>query len=199
DKYAALGAWADARSVLEAEYPRVDEPMREPGVVSAPEHALLAYYRAFVREQLGLASADDYRRAAALPTAYIFPSRASTYAVLRSALRANGDDASARFLLGSLYLSGGLVDEAIDEWQRARALRPAIPTLHRDLGLTLLLGKGDAEEARRVFEEGLAHDPRNVEIYEGLDRVLSMLSAPADTRVAALRRYPSQTDMPPGL
>src|SRR5437867_1403368 len=199
DHYAALGAWADARDLLEREYPPVEEPMREPGVASLSEHALLAYYRAFAREQLGLASADDYRRAAALATPYVFPSRASTYAVLRSALRAKGDDANARFLLGSLYLSGGLVDEAIGEWQRARALRPAIPTLHRNLGLALLLAKGDAEQARRVFEEGVAHDPRNVEIYEGLDRVLSALSASADARVAALRRYPPQTDMPPGL
>jgi len=199
DQYAALGAWADARDVLEHDDPPVDESMREPGVVSPPEHALLAYYRAFVLEHLGRPAAEDYRRAAALSTAYVFPGRASSYAVLRSALRADGNDADARFLLGSLYLSGGLVDEAIGEWQRARVLRPAIPTLHRNLGLALLLGKGDAAEARRVFEEGVTHDVRNVEIYEGLDRVLSALGAPAGERVAALRRYPSQRDMPPGL
>src|SRR5207247_4312739 len=144
-----------ARDVLEHDYPSVDESMREPGVASPSEHALLAYYLAFVREQLGRPAADDYRRAAALSTACMFPSRASSYAVLRSALRADADDANARFLLGSLYLSGGLVDEAIGEWQRARALRPGIPTLHRNLGLALLLGKGDVVEARRVFEEGV--------------------------------------------
>ena len=199
DEYAALGAWADARDLLEREYPAVEEPMREPGVVSPSEHVLLAYYRAFARERLGLPAAGDYRRAAALPAPYVFPSRASTYAVLRSALRADADDSMARFLLGSLYFSGGLVDEAIGEWQRARALRPAIPTLHRNLGLALLLGTGDAPESRRVFEEGLRYDARNVEIYEGLDRVLSLLGAPAGERVAALRRYPSQPDMPPGL
>jgi tetratricopeptide (TPR) repeat protein len=199
DQYAALGAWADARDLLERVYPPVGEPLREPGVVSPSEHVLLAYYRAFAREQSGLTAVDDYRRAATLPTAYVFPSRASTYAVLRAALGANADDGTARFLLGSLYLSGGLVDEAVGEWQRVRALRPGIPTLHRNLGLALLLGKSDAAEARRVFEEGLAHDPRNVEVYEGLDRVLSALGAPTDERVAALRRYPSQADMPPGL
>ena len=63
----------------------------------------------------------------------------------------------------------------------------------------MFLGKGDAAEARRVFEEGLTHDSRNVEIYDGLDRVLSASGAPAGARVAALRRYPSPGDMPPGL
>src|SRR4029078_7845552 len=96
------------------------------------------------RERRVLCAACDYRRAPALPTSYVFPGRASTYAVLRAALRANADDATARALLGSLYLSSGLVDEAIGEWQRARVLRPDIPTLHRNLGLALLLGKNDA-------------------------------------------------------
>lgn len=199
DQYAALGDWADASDLLDREYPRVDEPQREPGVPAPAAHALLAYYRAFAHEQRGLPAADDYRRASALPTAYVFPSRASTYAVLRAALRANADDATAHALLGSLYLSGGLVDEAIGEWQRARTLRPAMPTLHRNLGLALLLGKDDADEARKVFEEGIARDPRNVEIYDGLDRVMSLQRAPAAARVTALRRYPSPADMPPGL
>ena len=199
DQYAALGAWADASDLLDREYPRVDEPLREPGVAAASAHVLLAYYRAFAHERKGLAAADDYRRASALPTAYVFPSRASTYSVLRAALGANADDATARALLGSLYFSGGLVDEAIGEWQRARALRPEIPTLHRNLGLALLLGKDDAEEARRVFVEAVARDPRNVEIYDGLDRVMSLQRTPAADRVTALRRYPSPADMPPGL
>src|SRR5207244_519479 len=143
-------------------------------------------------------AADDYRRASALPTTYVFPSRASAYAVLRAALRANADDATARVLLGSLYLSGGLVDEAIGEWQRARALRPEIPTLHRSLGLALLLGKDDAGEARRVFVEGAARDARNVEIYDGLDRVMSLQRTPAADRVTALGHYPQGAGMPPG-
>jgi tetratricopeptide (TPR) repeat protein len=199
DHYAALGAWTDASDLLDREYPRVDEPQREPGVPAPSAHVLLAYYRAFAHEQRGLGAKDDYRRASALPTTYVFPSRASTYGVLRAALRANADDATAHVLLGSLYLSGGLVDEAIGEWQRARALRPEIPTLHRNLGLALLLGKDDAGEARRVFEEGLTRDSRNVEIYDGLDRVMSLQGAPAVDRVTALRRYPSPADMPPGL
>jgi tetratricopeptide (TPR) repeat protein len=199
DQYAALGAWTDASALVDHAYPRVDEPMREPGVVPPSEHALLAYYRAFAHEQRGLAAKDDYRRASALSTAYVFPSRASTYAVLRAALRSNPDDATARFLLGSVYLSAGLVDDAIGEWERARALRPDIPTLHRNLGLALLLGKDDPEAARRVFLEGAADDPRNVEVYEGIDRVMSLQRAPAADRVAALRRYPAASDMPPAL
>ena len=199
DQYAALGDWTDASDLLDREYPSVDEPLREPGVVSPAQHVLLAYYRAFAHERRGLDAKSDYRHASALPTAYVFPSRASTYGVLNAALRANPDDATARFLLGSLYLSCGLVDEAIVEWQQTRAVAPGIATLHRNLGLALLLEHDDTGEARRVFSEGVGHDARNVEIYEGLDRVMSLQGAPAADRVAALRRYPSPSDMPPGL
>jgi tetratricopeptide (TPR) repeat protein len=199
DQYAALGAWADASAILDHPYPRVDEPMREPGVVPPAEHALLAYYRAFAHERRGQDAKAEYRRAASLATTYVFPSRASTYAVLRAALGANPDDATARFLLGSLYFSAGLVDEAIAEWQRARSLKPDIATLHRNLGLALLLGKDDPEAARQVFAEGIDRDPRNVEVYDGLDRVMSLQRAPASDRVAALRRYPAPSEMPPSL
>src|SRR5262249_54224551 len=109
------------------------------------------------------------------------------------------DDAPARFLLGSLYFSAGLVDEAIGEWQHARGLNPAIPTLHRNLGLALLLGKDDAEGARRVFLEGVDHDAQNVEVYDGLDRVMSLRRVLAADRAAALRRYPAPAEMPPAL
>jgi tetratricopeptide (TPR) repeat protein len=198
DQYAALGDWTDASALLDREYPSVDEPLRETGAASPSQHALVVYYRAFAREQRGAATADEYRRASSLPVTYVFPSRASSYAVLRAALRRNADDATARFLLGSLYFSAGLVDEAVAEWQRARALNPGIPTLHRNLGLALLLGKDDAEGARRVLE-GVEHDARNVEIYDGLDRVMSLQRAVAADRAAALRRYPAPAEMPPAL
>jgi tetratricopeptide (TPR) repeat protein len=198
DQYLALGALADARDLLTRSYPPPDAP-REPGAIAPEAHPLVAYYRGYVRERLGEAGREDYRRAAGLPLAYVFPNRTSSYAVLRAALAAAPEDHAARFLLGALYFSDGLVDRAIGEWERVRAAQPAIPTLHRNLGLALLHGRGDVQAARAVLEEGLRHDPANVEVYQALDGVLSAIGAPAGERLAALRRFPADARLPAPL
>jgi tetratricopeptide (TPR) repeat protein len=198
DQYLALGAFADARDLLSREYPDTPALTREPGIPPPSQHVLIAYYRAYVEERLDRSAVGRYSAASALPTPYVFPSRASTYAVLERALHVNPADATARFLLGSLYLSGGLVDEAIGQWERARALRPSIPTLHRNLGLTLLTGRNDVAKAREVLAEGLTYDKGNVELYQALDQVLSLLRVPAAERAMALTRFPA-TSRPPAL
>lgn len=196
DRYLSMGADQDALALLDRDYPRVEYPAREPGAVAPGESPLIAYYRGFARERTGGNPRADYDAARARTTRYTFPSRHSSYAVLRSALRANPDDTTARFLLGSLYASSGLSTEAIAEWQRVRQQHAAIPTLHRNLGLALLHAGSDRADARAVLEEGLTADPENVELYMTLDGVLSAANAPAKDRVAALRRYPRPEQMP---
>jgi len=196
DRYVSMGADQDALGLLDRDYPRIEYPEREPGAVPPGDSPLIAYYRGFARERTGGNPRADYDAARARATRYTFPSRHSSYEVLRSALRANPDDASARFLLGSLYASSGLSGEAITEWQRVRQQHAAIPTLHRNLGLALLHTGSDGADARAVLEEGLSADPENVELYTTLDGVLSAGHASAKDRVAALRRYPRPEQMP---
>ena len=196
EHYLSMGAYQDALALLDREYPAVAYPAREPGAVAPGDSPLIAYYRGFVRERLGGNPRADDDVARARSTRYTFPSRHSSYAVLRSALRANPEDTTARFLLGSLYASSGLAEEAIAEWQRVRQQHAAIPTLHRNLGLALLHTTDRVDDARAVLEEGLAADPDNVEVYAALDGVLSAARAPAAERVTALRRYPRAGQMP---
>ena len=93
-------------------------------------------------------------------------------------------------------MSGGMVDEAIREWETARGLRKAIPTLHRNLARTLAEIKRDYARASEVYREGIAADPQNVEVYAGLAQTLALLGRPAVERVAALERYPDRAAMP---
>jgi tetratricopeptide (TPR) repeat protein len=134
-----------------------------------------------------------------MSTRYVFPSRAESFPVLRAALESNPQDATARFLLGSLYLSGGVTKAAQSEWEQARRLDRKIPVLHRNLGLTLLHVNHDPKAALEVFLEGMDADPTNIDLYVGADQAMSVLGQPAAERIAALSRYPDRATMPPTL
>ena len=53
-----------------------------------------------------------------------------------------------------------------------------------------LLHFGRVDAAVDVLTEGVANDPRNVEVYTTLDAALSARESPAPERAAALERYP---------
>jgi tetratricopeptide (TPR) repeat protein len=199
-EYMALGSHADALDVLDRKYPAPAGLQGEPGAVPPQEDPEVVYYRGYCREKVAPGSGRaDFEAASHLSTRYVFPSRPESFAVLRRALEANPHDATARFLLGSLFLSSGKSDEAIGEWQEARRLDPHLPVLHRNLGRTLLQVKGDVQAALDVFLEGMQTDPANVDLYQGADQALSLLGRPAGERIAALNRYPDRARMPPEL
>ena len=197
--FMAAGLYDDALDLLDRRYPPVGGLRAEPGAVAPQDHPEIAYYRGFCRERSGGSGRADYDAASRLSTRYVFPSRPQSYAVLASALAANPQDATARFLLGSLFLSSGRADDAAREWQEARRLDPRLPVLHRNLARTLLLVQGDVEGALAVFLEGLDADPANADLYQGADQALGLLRRPAAERIAALERYPDRARMPAEL
>ena len=127
--------------------------------------------------KLGLSSRKELDEASDLATAYVFPSRSSTWPVLRYALQQNPSDATAHFLLGELYLASEEVDQAIDAWQQARALGFPRPELYRDLGRALLDLKKDAKSAIPVYQEGLKIASTDPELQKGLQGVFALATA----------------------
>jgi tetratricopeptide (TPR) repeat protein len=198
-EYMRLAMFDTTATLTDQRYPAVDAAWTEPGSVLPQQHALVAYYRAFCRQRLGRPALEEYLAAAQLSTRYIFPNRADTLPVLRAALASNPEDASAHALLGSLWMSRGIADRAIAEWDKARLLQRAIPTLHRNLGYALLLLKNDPKQASTILREGLSVDPSNVELYAGLDQALTLLSRPASERAAVLAQFPDPRNMPSAL
>jgi tetratricopeptide (TPR) repeat protein len=197
--YMALGAWDDALDLLDRRYPTGAGVYSEPGAPAPQDDPEVAYYRGYCRQKRGASGASDFAAASKMSTRYVFPSRAESFPVLRAALQANPQDATARFLLGSLHLSGGMAEAAQQEWQQARRLDRRIPVLHRNLGLTLLHVGHDAKAALEVFLEGMDADPANIDLYLGADQAMSVLGRPAAERIAALSRYPDRATMPPTL
>jgi len=198
-EYMRLGMYSQALNVLSRSYPASVADESEPGQLHPNKHPLVAYYRGYCREKMGQSGSEDYSAGAKLSTAYVFPSRADDMQVLTAALKANPQDAGARYLLGTLYFSKGVTDQAVAEWDQARKLNPRIPVLHASLGRALLHVKHDPEQALQVFQEGLRTDPENIVLYTGIDQALSILRHPPQERVSALQQYGDQANMPTSL
>jgi len=193
--YMGIGLYEDAVKLLGHSYPS-EGVGGEPGFVLPHNYPLIAYYRGYCREKSGGSGKADFIEASRQPTKYVFPNRPETGAVLLKGLEVNPDDATARFLLGSWYLSGGLAEDALREWNAAKRLNPTIPVLHRNIGMTLIHAKADPTAALQVFEEGMKVDASNVDLYLGADQCLSLLGRGGDDRIAILRKYPNQAGMP---
>jgi tetratricopeptide (TPR) repeat protein len=196
-EYMRLGMYTQALEVLTREYPPASGDESEPGQLPPSKHPLVAYYAAYCQQKLH--SSATFDKAATLSTDYVFPSQAEDLEVLSAALKSNPRDASAHYLIGTLYFSKGLADQALAHWQQARQLNPQIPVLHASLGRALLHVKDKPQEAFDVFQEGLRTDAHNLELYRGIDQTLSILQKPPQERVAALQRYPDLDHMPTPL
>jgi Cytochrome c biogenesis factor len=194
-----LGLYAQALEIVSRNYPSTPADESEPGALPPQKHPMVAYFRGYCRQKLGQSGAADYSAASKLSTDYVFPNRAEDLEVLQAALQENPQDASAHYLLGTLYFSKGLADDALAEWEHARQSNSQIPVLHASLGRALLHTKNSPEQALEVFKEGVRTDPKNVELYIGMDQALSILRRPPQERVAALEGYPDRANMPAPL
>jgi len=191
--YLDLGFYDDALALLSRKYPAPPDILTsEPGAVLPQNHPLVAYYRAYCIMKLGRSSRNDLDQASDSPTGYVFPSRPSTFPVLRYALQQNPSDATALFLLGELYLASEDIDRAVDAWQQARGLGFHRPELYRDLGRALLELKKDAKLALPVYQEGLKIAPADSELQKGLQGVYTMVTG---SKPAA----PAADSAPPGI
>jgi tetratricopeptide (TPR) repeat protein len=198
-EYMRLGLYQSALDLLTRAYPNPSPDESEPGAPAVARDPMIAYFRAYCGEKLGQSASTDYGTAGTLPTAYIFPSGEQELMVLRRAVDANPQDANAHYLLGTLYFSRGITDEAIALWRRAHELRPSIAVLDASLGRALLYTKDDAEQGLASFREGIRNDRQNPAVYLGTDQSLSILQRPASERVQALQSYPDLASIPSEL
>src|SRR5258708_9686451 len=187
--YMRFGLYEDALDVISRDYPSGPEVSGEPGLRHPSSYPLIAYYRGFCRYALGKDGSADFAAASSMPTSYVFPNRPESFAVLHHAVEVNPSDATAHFLLGSLYLSGGMSKQALQEWETTRGIKPVIPTLHRDMGYTILKSGESPERAIELFREGMKYDPHNVDLYLGLEEAVERAGQPVSERARALQSF----------
>jgi tetratricopeptide (TPR) repeat protein len=198
-EYMRLGLYASALDVLSRKFPEPLTDQSEPGTYASARDPMLAYYRGYCRSKLGQSPQSDYKQASTQPTDYVFPSSAEDLIVLRNAAEANPSDANAHYLLGTLYFSRGLTDEALAEWRRAKALNAKILVLDASMGIALLHVKHDPASALQAFRDGVSADRENDAVYLGADQSLSLLEKSSRERVQVFDAYPDLAKMPAPL
>lgn len=198
-QYMRLGLYQRALNMLSREYPPSHPDQSELGELPPGRHPMVAYFRGYCRERLKQPGLADYKVASQLSTSYVFPSSAVEFTVLNAAVRANPEDASAHYLLGTMLFSRGFTDSALAEWSKAQKLNPNIPVLAASTGLALLHEKNEPDHAASAFRDGLQSDPANVTVYLGTDQALSLLGKSARERAEVLGKYPHLSDAPSNL
>jgi predicted Zn-dependent protease len=189
-EYNRLGLYGDSLELLTRSYPEVAPEEREPGLPGPTDDPLLAYYRGFSRLKLGQPAQADFDAASKMPLLYVFPNEAESFPVLRAALAANAEDASAHYLLGALLFSKGIVDPAIDEWQKAEAINPKIPALQLNMGRALLEIKKQPAEAVAELQRGLLAEPMNSALYVELDQAMGQTGKSASQCADMMKAFP---------
>ena len=99
-------------------------------------------------------------------------------------LMKGGDTAQAHYLLGAASFMGGEYPRALQDFSKALALEPRLPSLRSYYGQALLF-TGDPEGAERVLREALASDPNDYEANYYLASILAVRKQPAEARPLA--------------
>ena len=197
--YMRFGLYEDALDVLSRQYTSGSEVVSEPGALHPSSYPLIAYYRGHCRYALGKDGRADFEAGSRMPTSFVFPNRAESFPVLRRAIEIYPDDTTAHLLLGSLYLSGGMTGPAMQEWEAVRRILPATPTLHRNMGYTVLRSGGSPERAIEYFREGMSYDSHNVDLILGLEEAMDKSGRPAIERARTLQSFPGLQSAPSAL
>jgi tetratricopeptide (TPR) repeat protein len=92
-----------------------------------------------------------------------------------------GDSAEGHFLLGSALFMDGNYPGAVQEFAKATALKPKIPSLQSYYGRALLF-TGDADGAAEAFRKELAFNPNDFEANYQLAAILSQRGRAAEAR-----------------
>jgi len=99
-------------------------------------------------------------------------------------LMQGGDTAEAHYLLGAASFMGREYPRALQDFSKALALEPRLPSLRSYYGQALLF-TGDPEGAERVLREALADEPNDYEANYYLASILAVRQRPAEARPLA--------------
>lgn len=136
---------------------------------------------------------SHYRRAAAEPPDYCFPSRLEEILVLESAMAANPPDARAPYYLGNLLYDRRRHEEAIQLWEKSARLDPSFSIAWRNLGIGYFNISRKSAKARAAYDRAFATNRRSARVLFERDQLWKRLGESPARRLRELEKYPELT------
>lgn len=176
------GFYKEARAFLEEFLTRLDDPGRA--------YPLVYYHLGSLclKLQDKKAALRYFEAGETAPSFGCFPHRCEDIEVLLQAQAQNPGGAMAHYYLGCLWYDKKQSELAVTCWERARALRPSFPTVHRNLSLAYYNKRGEKEKALLELETAFSLDPGDARVLLELDQLYKKLGRAPKERLSVLRR-----------
>jgi len=153
---------------------------------------LIHYTLGWLEEKRGnpVAALKEFKRAAALPPDYCFPSRLEEIGVLESAIRANAEDSYAPYYLGNLLYDRRRHEEAIRLWERSAKLDGTFSVVWRNLGIGYFNIRKQPAKARAAYERAFNANLSDARLLYERDQLWKRLGEKPEKRLRELAKYP---------
>jgi tetratricopeptide (TPR) repeat protein len=168
--YAVFGAYDEAAEVLSA---------------CGTENPMKYYYLAYYHMLAGNKETGSLHKAAECCPDYVFPNKSEDIAVLEYAISEEPGDGMARYYLGNLMYDRLRYDRAVRLWEEAAELKPAFPTVWRNLSLGYYNKMHEPAKAEQAMEKAWKLSPDDPRIFMELDQLHKKLGMPVQERIAA--------------
>ena len=156
-----------------------------------PYSPMTAFAASYVADLAG--KADETGRqlilAHSAPMDYCFPNRLKDIGILSAAMKKDGSDARAPYLLGCLYYDKLQDKKAAALWEKSAALDPSFPTVWRNLSLAYYNKEKNPEKALQAMERAAALSPEDPRIFFERDQLYIRLNRTAKERIAVYEKH----------
>lgn len=154
-------------------------------------YPMVHYYLSYLHEKLEqIDIAQSHRQAGSrASTSYCFPNSLDDLIVLESVLIADPDDARAQYYLGNLLYDKKRSTDAIQHWERARAVDESFATVHRNLALAYYNILSQPQQALTSLEKAFVCGPDDARVLYELDQLSKRLGHAHEQRLARLENH----------
>lgn len=172
-----------------------EEAIQLLSLIDTTTDPLVFYYTGFYHKRAGdeeKAKACFLKAASSKPDC-CFPNRQEDIVILQTAIKAYDKDSQAWYYLGNLWYDKKQYAEAIQCWEKSRAINPNFATVHRNLAIAYFNKEQGAAKAKAALEQAFALDPTDARVLYELDQLYKKLNKQPQERLLFLEQYEEAT------